>query len=447
MIRFLLLFWCYLSAYPYIGVDLLDQSARCVREKSHAFQEEFQDKIDRFIELAHAERFEEAFSEWCSIGSSSLTLFTQLKNDFIESGKFLIKSQVVIQGFKLKRFVEKGLYTRKLRQTVRALAMQAEKLTPYERYITKNMLLDMRRHDRELDYLYQFPMNNFEQKFGAKASKLEGPLKVFSANILCFPGHTPYYYGGISPWEERLEKIAKKILDSKAHLVCLQELWDPIASRKLRALLEKEYHVMLYDIGNRFCHLDISKTGTSSGLFIASKLPIEDVRFISFPDEMATNRMNRGALIATCGGIPFISTHLTYGFTKERLNQRMRQIKTCTALLQEKKWGFLVGDLNINAFTPEFEKSGIGKDYDIPYLSGHKGITLENSTATNYYVDLVHTPHAQQPSVMASEELIDYCICLKGSKLQAKSERHPLYWFDEHPLSDHHALITTIERL
>src|ERR1700730_3166185 len=105
-----------------------------------------------------------------------------------------------------------------------------------------------------------------------------------------------------------------------------------------------------------------------------------------------------------------------------------------------------MGDLNINAFSNEFETGALSALYSIPYVRGQSTVTKANATQTDYFNDLVHIPPSERSNVDPVFELLDYCVALKGSLNNEPVKQDKILMFSiEEPseaLSDHHGLLT-----
>lgn len=76
--------------------------------------------------------------------------------------------------------------------------------------------------------------------------------------------------------KKRAKKLADKLSQSQAHVICLQEFFFPPAKRTILQALSQHYPYILSDIASQSLGLD-------SGLLIASQHPIKEVKFIQFP--------------------------------------------------------------------------------------------------------------------------------------------------------------------
>jgi endonuclease/exonuclease/phosphatase family metal-dependent hydrolase len=283
-------------------------------------------------------------------------------------------------------------------------------------------------------------------------------LRVFTANIICFPSILTYYYGGIAPWKTRIDKLAAVFKQTDAHIVCLQEVWDPEAMEALFERLKESYSFFVFDAGDPYSTLDPENMGYCSGLFVASRIPFDEVSFYPYVRTFPAKKgVKRGALLVkmTINGekVTCLSTHLQHGTDENAEMIRLEQFARCHDLLQQavdegkenQSWGFLLGDINIDAFSKEFEQSQMQQLFLVPYIERQIKVTPANATATNYFNDLVYAPLDQRRKIVPFYELLDYCICLKTAPKPSTCKKVALFDVDKpmEALSDHQGLLTT----
>jgi len=78
-------------------------------------------------------------------------------------------------------------------------------------------------------------------------------------------------WGGVLPWELRIDGIVEQIKTQDPDVVCLQEVFDETAATALYEKLRDQYRHFYINIGPRNFGLHESSLGISSGLFVASK--------------------------------------------------------------------------------------------------------------------------------------------------------------------------------
>ena len=451
---------------PYATKDLIFQSADAIKEACATFETSASADLDRFVELSNRGEYAKAYQLWSDLQFRFYSFKLELGQTLGRSESEEVKSAVTAQGELLNKTFQKTLLEHPaLMATFLHNAKAASRLSPEQRFLTESILKESEKSGvadalQSLSALKREPFTYVQGEAKPLNSDFLTELKVLTANILCFPGELPYMYGGASPWKERIDRLTKTICSSGAHIVCLQEVWDPEAMRALAARLSPSYACFVYNAGDPSGTLQVAKMGYNSGLFLASKLPLEEIAFQRFPRSIPEGS-NRGVIIATCRvaqeRIALLNTHLQYASAPQIMRDiRKEQMLLCYGYLQEvvsrnlNSWGFLAGDLNINAFSPEFEECGLPRLFSIPYtahLSEVRAHQKETATCTDYFNDLVAKPLDQRAQVIPSYELLDYCIQPTLSQVAKKPTQTliPLYSIEAptEALSDHQGLLTT----
>ena len=458
------------AVLPYAPSSLIFQSSEEVKVACTQFETSADFDVNKFIQYSKKGDYTTAYQSWSDLLFRYFSFQLELgKTEGLSTNK-LVKASADNEGEQLKKaFQQKLLSNSELLATFLQNAQAASKLTPQQRLFTRDVLKEYQLMDLEekakidkgLQILSLEKTDSFCKSQGLVtpiATETLSELNVLTANIACFPGKLSYMYGGVAPWKDRIDGLIDIFRVSNAQILCLQEVWDPEAMRALADRLKNDYAFFVFDCGDPAGTVKVNKMGYSSGLFLASKLPLDTVTFTKFPRSIPEGS-NRGMLIATCpvGQTHFalINTHLQHGDSRQlELSHQIRkeQLLLCYATLQEqisktlpvKSWGCLVGDLNIDANTEEFQESGLSRLFSIPYA---KQPSLEKPTWTDYFNDLVVTPLDQRSSVKPICELIDYCIqpALSPNPVISEQRLIPLYDIlkPNQALSDHQALLTT----
>lgn len=452
---------------PYASTQLIFQSTDAVQRACAAFEASADTDLNRFVQLSHSGDYTAAYQIWSDLLFRYFSFKLELGQTQGLSLSEAVKASVAPEGERLEKTFQQKLTSHPdLLNTFLQNAEASSSLTPQQRLFTVNILKEYQdMHLQEepqiaaaLQKLSAEKTESFHRSQGLAAPinpDTLSELKVLTANIICFPGTLPYMYGGISPWKERIDKLVDTLRASDAQIVCLQEVWDPEAMRALAERLKESYAFFVYDAGDPAGTLQVKKMGYSSGLFLASKLPLDSVAFNRFPRSIPEGS-NRGALIVTASvaqkHFALINTHLQHGNTLQMRQVRQEQLFLCYAALQEvisrtlpsNSWGCLAGDLNIDAFLPEFNENGLSRLFSIPYT---EQLSNAKATCTGYFNDLVVTPLDRRPQVPLSYELLDYCVRPTLSTVDARPEQVliPLYDISNpmSALSDHQALLTT----
>lgn len=456
-----------IALLPYAPSHLIFQSPGEIKNACVQFEPSADADLDRFIQLSSEGNYTAAYEIWSELLFRYFSFQIEMSQTYHHSSNEQVKDSVNSEKELLeKAFQHKLLVRPDLLNTFLQNAEASAHLTPQHRLFTANILKEYQkifpneapRIAVALQHLSKEKTEAFQRSHGLAApvdADTLSELKVLTANIICFSKSLGYVFGGISPWKGRIDRLVEIIHQADAQIVCLQEVWDPEAMRALIERLKNTYTFFVYNAGDPAGTLQVDKMGFNSGLFIASKLPFDSLEFNPFPHSIPEGS-NRGALIATCRvahkHFTLISTHLQHGNSLQMRQLRQQQLFLSYTALQEaisrelpsSSWGCLTGDLNIDAFSSDFNESGFSRLFSIPYT---EQISHEKATCTNYFNDLVITPLGQRPEVRRSYELIDYCVRPALSYVEVSSEQTliPLFSFTApaEALSDHQALLTT----
>ncbi len=271
-------------------------------------------------------------------------------------------------------------------------------------------------------------------------------FSLLSWNICCVAGGYPVSDGGVSPWVDRIDAVARKIIETDADVNCLYETFDLQAAAKLSDELKAAgYSHIYYNIGPK-------AMGPPSGIFVASKYRISNPDFISFPQELLIGRtkhaskgiftfdlVSNGSVFATIS-----ATHLQHSEkpefpTAEEIQARASQMEMLVEKVQTitDRAVLVVGDLNLDDqefhssdWSPSFEKNDQftektwGGDAFCARLTGK-----EVSGPLN----------------------LDHSMSLKGSVLSIETKLIDTGFdaesFSEEALTDHRGLLTHIHLL
>ncbi len=416
-----------------------------------ALEEKISADLKQFIHLSQKQDFDAACQVWSDLLFSYFSFQLEIWRSLAFSTHADVQKALPVKVAHLKEKLQTALSDPSILKTWIHISRFKEKLTPQQRLFTASILRENKQHlsneaQELLDLLETLPMEAFA-RFQGDAQPLDPhelkSLKVLTANIICFPGDLPYTYGGIRPWEERIDELAQNLKSANAEILCLQEVWDPLAMRALIDHLKNEYAYFLYDAGDPAGACQMENLGYNSGLFIASKIPIETAEFRKFHRSIPKGS-NRGSLLITCQvaneTLALINTHQQHGNTHEMREIRKEHLEQCSSALQnaisrtQNAWGMLVGDLNIDGFSDEVHTSGLSKNF--------QWIQHPVSTCTNQFNNWITNAPADDYSVLHPDEQLDYAI--SPTKMPIQETLIPLFDIN-HPLealSDHHGLLT-----
>lgn len=195
-----------------------------------------------------------------------------------------------------------------------------------------------------------------------EAKEIEGKsnISILSWNICCVPGGYSITDGGVTPWSNRIHRIIDKIQREDPDLICLYEVFDYDAATTLKEAFKENYAHFYFNIGPR-------TIGASSGLFIASKVPVNNPEFLSFPNKMKVGRTKlseKGIFSFDTPQTRIYTTHLQHSEipsspTREEYKARKAQVDILVKKVTEHREIFpnilqvVTGDLNVDE--KEFE--------------------------------------------------------------------------------------------
>lgn len=193
-----------------------------------------------------------------------------------------------------------------------------------------------------IPYIYR-KGNREEKAIGDK-------LKIISANICAVGAGYSITDGGVVPWrQERLDRIVQRLIRHDADVACLYELLDTDAAFYLQSKLKDHFAHFYFNMGAR-------TIGTTSGIFIASQVPLSNPEFIAFPQDAKDDRAKysqKGFFHAKVGGIELFSTHMQHSEipAKPTLNERQARAKEIALIMDRVREvnnpnTLIVGDLN-----------------------------------------------------------------------------------------------------
>ncbi len=284
---------------------------------------------------------------------------------------------------------------------------------------------------------------------------------VLNLNTCFVPSRYPYLFGGVLlPWQERVSALADKILSADADVVCLQEVHAEDASQALFELLKDRYSHFYTAIGPRVLGFSLESLGLPSGLFVASKYPIERPQFTLF--SLSGVQMNYGFfdfLISngkdTMGHI--YTTHmqsLKYHQFEEiravQLGQILKKMEDDAKSDDRKVPFFLCGDFNIPFGWGEPGSALIDAYFEDDYNQGRAEVNGANRTCTDYFTNHFFSPTKNRDEIDPYFQIIDYALLhrsLGSSGYEIKTVQVPMNDLDqpETALSDHHGLLTTVK--
>lgn len=210
--------------------------------------------------------------------------------------------------------------------------------------------------------------------YRGKVGSLE-QVKQFSLltwNVCCMSGGLPILYGGVAPAQQRIQRIAEKILSADPDIICLQEMEDEACTLRLIELLSDKYHDFYFNIAPR----RLVKSG--SGLMVASKIRLQEPTFHLFKAATRAQKWaNKGFFAFTFSmqdqHIHVINVHLQPSKIdqhptppeKSVRESQIQQILKKVAQTQKTTLHLVVGDFNIVSGSEEHQTSSIRQFEDL----------------------------------------------------------------------------------
>ncbi|MDE3047207.1 MAG: hypothetical protein KGI83_02535 [Verrucomicrobiota bacterium] len=186
----------------------------------------------------------------------------------------------------------------------------------------------------------------------------DGAFTLLSWNICCIGAGYSITDGDVVPWQEdRLNKIADKIIEKNADVNCLYEVFDWKAACQLKEKLKGAgYTHFYYNIGAR-------GIGASSGIMVASKYAMDQPAFTPFPQETLVGRtqycskgvlsfdlQSRGRSFARLFATHLQHSELPESPTPDEVQGRVRQMQLIVDQVDQvrDRCVILTGDLNLD---------------------------------------------------------------------------------------------------
>lgn len=391
-----------------------------------------------------------------------------------------------LQGFLSKSLVENPQLLQSMMMFAHASLNNKQPLSPYENYQIfcllescdglKNTL--SLKDQESLEVLkvwngkqekkpYIYLKSNTPEKV---ATSEELPLNILTLNACFTPGNYPYLFGGVFlPWEKRIEPLAKKILEVGADIVCLQEVHAEDATYALYAALKNDYTYFYGAIGPRVLGFSLNTLGFPSGLFVASKYPIEKPEFTLF--KASGFPMNYGffdfIVKSEDKALAHVyTTHLqslNYPHFSEiralQLKQLLEKMESDVAVQQQPLPYFLCGDLNIPLGSKEPGEALLQAHFYDAYNKNQTPICETNRTCTNFFTNFLLSPNKKREEIEAQFEILDYALLLHSlpnipvlfESLKCEIETRIVSMGDlekpEQAISDHQGLLTSLKKL
>lgn len=197
-------------------------------------------------------------------------------------------------------------------------------------------------------------------------------IKIMSLNACFQDPWSPLTGGIVSPFspigsfDTRVAAVVDKIAKEEIDVFLGQE-FDNLGAQDLfiKKMKENGFHSFVRDFGAS------DPIRNSSGLFIASKIPLSSVQFTPYSLEDRNGLAkwsNQGALSCNIQldgkEIRLTSLHLNYGEGEENQKARIRQLENYIFPLLQEQNGIAIGDLNLNTKEIELKKMGFENAFE-----------------------------------------------------------------------------------
>lgn len=343
-----------------------------------------------------------------------------------------------------------------LKSVMKKSAKSLQGLTSYELYLLSSMVDSSMKAVKKGSIAYRF-MNHMNKKLqgyektpfeyqrgDAEEIKSLHTIKLFSWNTCLLPGRLSQVFSGLSSWQDRIDQIVEKVRSQDADIICLQEVHSEPAARMLFESLKQSYAHFYMNMGPKVMASQLTDIGLNSGLFVASKLPLEDVHFEAFANLEGPQMINKGFFWAKIedSEIGFTTSHLEPFDTEKSQNQRFEEFKYLTNYISSKSSLVKVvsGDLNIPWGSQEKAEMWLKTYFYDPYNKSRQDVSTHSRTFSDVFFE---------KKGKGSCEILDYFLILHNpgfEKFAFMTER--VEGFDEVKLesyaSDHHGLLSHI---
>lgn len=222
---------------------------------------------------------------------------------------------------------------------------------------------------------------------------------LLSWNICGLPKPLSLFFGGVVPWDMRIDRIVETLLQQDADVVCLQEVFDEATAFRLYHALKEKYVDFCFNISP--CHFGFTpfSAGLNSGLFVASKYPIERCSWTPYKD-VVFPIIKRGffafQIVNGSQTAHLVNTHMESSIDDSQPSydaQKCRhlQLQQLIAHIHEKIAVFfpehpilVCGDLNINWSSLEPAEKLMRKAFYDAYNHARKQCSFETCTHCDY---------------------------------------------------------------
>lgn len=273
----------------------------------------------------------------------------------------------------------------------------------------------------------------------------ERSVKVMSLNACFQDPWSPLTGGVVSPFEpvgECASRIAALVnaIGEENPVVFMGQEFENLGAQDecIRLMQQKGFRYFLRDMGSN------DPLRNNSGLFVASKVPLENVEFVPYPAEDRAGLAKwsgQGALTFTISvqgrNLRLINVHLNYGEGQENQEARNRQLTRHVVPLLNRGNSALFGDLNFDTALVERTASGL-----FGFVNAIEGQISCTDAGKHALRGKSLNPNGHPCT--DCEERIDALIYHPNQMQVLASEVKPLLLKNQ-LLSDHYATIATLQ--
>jgi hypothetical protein len=291
-----------------------------------------------------------------------ILLFTNLRTQDPE-----VIAAAKAQAAQIKAQLEAACDDKKALSHVLCFAAQMSSLSPFQNHWTIEMLRTIGPENRDavslIGQLTQHATLRYTYEQGERAEKSlpeDRKIKILNWNVCFFDDLLPMLFGGVLPYQDRVDRIAQTIINSDADIVCLQEVFSIPGGIALLQKLKPHYAHFYTKMGPKVFGFDKDGHGIPSGLFGASRYPLKNAQFVSYtPEEQTPCNRAYGFFAADIYSeqeplAHLIMTHLQPGDSQEDINYRAKQLTAVRADMERSKLHALAcGDFNMEENSPE----------------------------------------------------------------------------------------------
>lgn len=288
-------------------------------------------------------------------------------------------------------------------------------------------------------------------RLNAPEKETAGSLKVMSWNICGIGGGFSYEFGGVIPWQKRLESVVATVQTADPDVLVIQEEYDTALGEALIGRLKNHY-------AHAYFHLGQSVGGVGSGVMIFSKCATHRFAYEDYKNCGYFNR--RGFATLEIKAKPadeepafrIIGTHMAYkGISQPIYEIRKNELEQIFTGLNERQPAdaiptIFAGDTNIERSSDEIDRKYLAGFIAQEYMGGPTCSDDLKEEWKGRPVDPANLRTIDHVSLIRSSDQLPLPVRIDGVRLQY-DERFKSFQPDDEPalaLSDHHPIVATV---